>query len=162
MPDHLNYQDNEMSRETGDEIARAFQSHLVALLTLTASLAAGLKLNLSDVAALEHLSVNRAGGLSPGELGRRLRLSTGAVTALVDRLERAGYVTRQPHSHDRRQITLKLTAAGERTGQEKLEPILVGVQQLGHALSEEGRTTVARFFIETAQLMNDYEPKTPT
>ena len=54
----------------------------------------------ADLDALEHLEL--AGPLTQRELAMRLLLSSGAVTFLVDRLEQAGLVRRQPHPTDRR------------------------------------------------------------
>jgi len=44
--------------------------------------------------------------LTPGELGQRLGISSGATTAVVDRLERAGHVRRMRDDRDRRRLTL--------------------------------------------------------
>jgi DNA-binding MarR family transcriptional regulator len=44
--------------------------------------------------------------LTPGELGHRLGISSGATTAVVDRLERAGHVRRVRDDRDRRRLTL--------------------------------------------------------
>lgn len=38
----------------------------------------------------------------PSEISRYTRLSSGATTALLDRLEKAGYIERRPNPHDRR------------------------------------------------------------
>jgi DNA-binding MarR family transcriptional regulator len=71
------------------------------VLAFTAAMARRTGLGLSEIAALEHLQRSQ-GGLTPTELGRRLSLSSGAVTALVDRLERTGHVERRPNPADRR------------------------------------------------------------
>ena len=57
-----------------------------------------------ELAALEHL-VPR-GGLTPGELGHRLGLTSGGVTALTGRLIGAGYVRRERHPSDGRMRVL--------------------------------------------------------
>jgi DNA-binding MarR family transcriptional regulator len=44
---------------------------------------------------------------------RALKLSRGAVTALVDRLETKGLVRRMPVSGDRRRVDIALTEAAE-------------------------------------------------
>lgn len=44
------------------------------------------------------------GAMPAGQLGELLGLSTGAVTALLDRLEEAGYVERQRDPADRRKV----------------------------------------------------------
>ena len=47
-----------------------------------------------------------AGPSAPSELASRLGLTTGAMTKVLDRLERAGCVTRSADSADRRRITI--------------------------------------------------------
>jgi DNA-binding MarR family transcriptional regulator len=51
---------------------------------------------------LSHLGGSDDGQLTMGELADRLRLTTGGVTRLVDRIESAGLVSRRPSSTDRR------------------------------------------------------------
>lgn len=62
----------------------------------------------SDVRGLNALE---AGPLTPGELGQRLGLTSGAVTALVDRLLVAGLVDRTPDPTDRRRWQIVLRPA---------------------------------------------------
>src|SRR5262245_57584956 len=57
--------------------------------------------------ALDELS--HADGLTPGELGVRLSLTSGSVTALIDRLERLGWAERTPHPDDRRKVLVRST-----------------------------------------------------
>ena len=52
-------------------------------------------------------------GISHGQLGQRMMLSKAPVTGLVDRLARAGLVTRRPDEHDRRVSRVVITPAGE-------------------------------------------------
>jgi DNA-binding MarR family transcriptional regulator len=49
---------------------------------------------------------------TPRSLSDQLALTTGSVTALLDRLERAGYIERVRHPYDRRSIQLALTPTG--------------------------------------------------
>ncbi|MER5864542.1 MarR family transcriptional regulator [Kitasatospora sp. NPDC002040] len=50
--------------------------------------------------------------LSPRELTATLMLTTGGMTGRLDKLERAGLVTRSPDPHDRRGLRITLTPAG--------------------------------------------------
>ena len=75
---------------------------------LRAQLVRRLGLATADLDALEHLELS--GPLSQRELAERLVLTSGAVTQLVDRLEKLALVTRTPHARDRR-ITLVQLAA---------------------------------------------------
>lgn len=52
-------------------------------------------------------------GLTMGELSRRLMVTNGNVTGLIDRLVGEGLVARQPSPHDRRSHVVRLTAAGQ-------------------------------------------------
>jgi DNA-binding MarR family transcriptional regulator len=69
--------------------------------------AAYLGINRTDSRAID--VIDRHGRLTAGELARELRLSPGAVTTIVDRLERAGYARRVPDPGDRRRVLIEVT-----------------------------------------------------
>jgi len=52
--------------------------------------------------------VHRAGGATAGDLADWTGLTTGAVTGLIDRLERAGFVRREDHPTDRRKVVVRV------------------------------------------------------
>ncbi len=68
------------------------------------ALAAHLGLNVTDLRCLE--VVIDEPGITPGQLAARSVLTTGAVTGVLDRLARAGYVQRRPDPADRRSLTV--------------------------------------------------------
>lgn len=51
--------------------------------------------------------------LTPTALRRLILISSGAMTACLDRLEKAGYLTREPDPSDRRGTKVRLTAKGK-------------------------------------------------
>ena len=69
-----------------------------------------LGLSAGELLALAHLSVD--GPLGPTELTHRLHMTTGAMTAMLDRLTEREFVVREPHATDRRRILIRLTKAG--------------------------------------------------
>ena len=73
-------------------------------------MAKGMGVGATDYLALVHLSVH--GDTPPKKVGEALGLSSGAMTALADRLEAAGLVVRLQHPTDRRSFVLALTAEG--------------------------------------------------
>ena len=74
-----------------------------------------------ELTVLEHLDAS--GGLTPGELGHRLGLTSGGVTALTGRLMDAGYLTRERHPADGRMRVLTLSPAGAERLREHMAPV---------------------------------------
>ena len=68
------------------------------------------EVGLSDFAVLEMLL--HKGPQPVNEIGRRIELTSGAITTAVDRLQARGLVTRESHLRDRRARIVRLTAAG--------------------------------------------------
>ena len=69
-----------------------------------------LGLNRTDTRCLD--IIERLDGVSAGRLASEAGLSTGAVTTVLDRLERAGYARRVQDPGDRRRVLVELTPAG--------------------------------------------------
>ena len=67
---------------------------------------------LSDFGVLEALL--HRGPLSAKQLGAKVLLTSGSVTAAIDRLAARGLVRREDDAHDRRACIVHLTAAGRR------------------------------------------------
>lgn len=132
-----------MSRYLSRDIERLLQAEIAAVLTYTAAVARRMGLGVSEIAALEHLQ--GAGELTPGQLGGRLSMTSGAVTALVDRLEREGFVERLPNPRDRRSSILRPTAGGTEEAMRHLGPLAVEIQKITNDLSGEERDAVGKF-----------------
>jgi len=52
--------------------------------------------------------LRRLGPVTAGTIAEHTGLTTGAVTGLMDRLEKAGYVRRERDRHDRRKVVVQL------------------------------------------------------
>jgi DNA-binding MarR family transcriptional regulator len=65
-------------------------------------------LNLADFDAVRYLA--EEGPVPAGRIAEAMGITSGAVTGLVDRLERAGWVERARHEVDRRQVVVQLAA----------------------------------------------------
>ncbi|MGW3405278.1 MarR family transcriptional regulator [Streptomyces zhihengii] len=74
-----------------------------------------LGINVTDLTCLGFLIEARTSGeaLAAGGLAERARLTTGAVTGVLNRLEKAGYVRRVPDPGDRRRVTVVMEEAAE-------------------------------------------------
>src|SRR5213082_3668181 len=69
------------------------------------------EIGLSDFAVMEMLL--HKGPQPVNEIGRRVELTSGAITTAVDRLESRGLVSREADPSDRRARIVRFTAAGE-------------------------------------------------
>jgi DNA-binding MarR family transcriptional regulator len=109
-----------------------------------------------DEAAAQVIGVNRTDlrcldalfqedGLTPGVLGPRLGLTTGSVTAMLDRLERLGYVTRSPDPADRRKVVVVITEEATRKVWEIYGPMV-----------EEGGEFVKEYTADELAVLRDY------
>lgn len=80
----------------------------VASEELNRHLSAWLGLSVTDAEALGEIvwAVQTGRPVSPIDLARRIGMTSGAVSVLIDRLERAGYVSRRRDDEDRRRVSV--------------------------------------------------------
>ncbi|MGF6886948.1 DNA-binding MarR family transcriptional regulator [Nocardia sp. GAS34] len=83
-----------------------------------------LGVNETDVRCLEILIQETSDTATPRLLADRLGLTTGSVTAMLDRLEKIGYITRAPHPTDRRKLLVRATATAADRARELIMPLV--------------------------------------
>jgi DNA-binding MarR family transcriptional regulator len=98
--------------------------------------------------AMDHILAS--GGLTPGQLGDRLALSSGAVTALVDRLERLGLAKRAPHPTDRRSVIVSKASARLSAGEEIYGRFAQALAAAAAELTPDERAACVRFLDRAA------------
>jgi len=124
-----------------------------------AVLARRLGLGATESAALAHLA--RSGTLTPRQLGRLLFLTSGGVTALVHRLERAGHVTRESHPTDRRSSVLRATPAILERGDELGEPLAQALDAVSARRTPQECEVIGRYLEEVLEVMAAHAPDEP-
>ncbi len=112
-----------------------------------------MKLNQSDMRALHYLIVaaNTHEIATPGAIASHLRISTASTTKLLDRLENAGHIIRQPHPTDRRALAITITpktrqAAMETVGRQQAKRFNAAAR-----LTATERDVVIRFLDDMTQ-----------
>ncbi|MHA7279569.1 MarR family winged helix-turn-helix transcriptional regulator [Arthrobacter sp. MDT2-2] len=75
--------------------------------------------------------------VTPGLLREELNLSSPATTALVDRLDSAGHVTRRRSDVDRRQVHLEMTEKARATGAMLFAPLARHISGVFDQYSDE-------------------------
>ena len=97
-------------------------------------------INRNDQRCLELL--DRQGPMTAGELAGAAGLSAAAVTKVVDRLTRAGYVRRTRPAKDRRQVVITTTPTEQRLAREVFGPLIGDGLRLLSELSEDELRTL--------------------
>lgn len=81
------------------------REHSTVTILFHAAIAAHFNQNLTDWICAG--IIQQKGTLSAGQLAEITGLTTGAITGLIDRLEKAGVVRRQPDPNDRRRVLVE-------------------------------------------------------
>lgn len=101
-----------------------------------------------DQSGLDVLGTLRRAGppywMTAGELTRRCRVSPGATTQRVQRLERGGYVERVRDEHDRRTVLVHLTPGGSAKLDEVFAAVMAADEQVLTGLSSRDRKALER------------------
>lgn len=108
-----------------DQARRASTSSVL----LHSVVAERLGLNLSDHKTAD-LLLSESGVSTPGRLAELTGLSTGAITGVLDRLERAGFVEREHDPSDRRRVLVRLTPQRTPNLQRIFSPLAQGLEKL--------------------------------
>jgi DNA-binding MarR family transcriptional regulator len=93
-------------RSRGLEVLEAMRAYGTAHSALRRRSERALRMSENDVTALRHLLLAQEAGraVGPKELAERLGIQSSSVTALLDRLERAGHIRREASPSDRRAL----------------------------------------------------------
>jgi DNA-binding MarR family transcriptional regulator len=91
----------------------------------SATVAARLKLASSDLECLDIVVLE--GAVTAGRLAAATGLTTGAITGVIDRLERAGFARRERDAVDRRKVLVRAEPAALR----RIAPLYVPMQRAG-------------------------------
>jgi DNA-binding MarR family transcriptional regulator len=89
--------------------------------------------------------------LTTGEVGRKLGLTTGAATGVIDRLAERGFVERVGDPRDRRKVVVRPVAARIRPVSDLFEPIEAALAGLVTSYSQQQIATIAQFLAQAAR-----------
>lgn len=114
-------------------VSREFENHVGQQLTV----------NATDLAAMEHLMSD--GPLGPSELARRLGITPPAVTAVVDRLEALGHVTRESNPNDRRSVVVTPSPASVQKAMGILMPMIHDIDATLDGFDADQQEAIAQY-----------------
>src|SRR6266436_3565341 len=138
-------------RELTDEIVgRLVRRHSIAVVLFHHAVAERLGLGPTDHKCLDLL--RERGPMAGSDLGTITGLTSGAITGVVARLERAGYLRREPDPHDGRKQILHL--ALERAHiQDVIDPLREDVAALLENFDTHQLTAISEFLARRTDLI---------
>ncbi|WP_052847731.1 MarR family winged helix-turn-helix transcriptional regulator [Streptomyces avicenniae] len=135
------------------DLSADYRRYVASIVLFHLSAADAVGVGATDYQAWNVLALD--GPLTSGELARRLGLTTGATTRLVDRLEATGAARRVPDPADRRRVLVESTGAVP----DRLAEILAAVREpIGRALGgldAAQREGAAAYFRAAAETYRD-------
>jgi DNA-binding MarR family transcriptional regulator len=133
----------------GETIRRLLDRRELASRRVQSALGRQLRLSDPEMLVLAHLEIQ--GELTPSRLGALLDLTSGGITALLQRLERGGYVTRSPHPTDRRSSLIRPTSKAARRAAETVAPVADEVDALLASLDAHDQRVILEFLERVAR-----------
>jgi DNA-binding MarR family transcriptional regulator len=135
---------SESKSEAIDDLIAAYRESTSQDGAFDALAAERLGIGLTDLTCLDLVESN--GGLTAGRLAELSGLTTGAVTGVLDRLERAGLVVRVRDAADRRKVNVAVTPEHD----ERSAPIWRPLYEDWHAL------LASRFTARELELITEF------
>jgi DNA-binding MarR family transcriptional regulator len=111
--------------------------------------------NATDLNCLNILSFS--GSLTAGELAKATGLTTASITGVIDRLESAGFVTRERDPNDRRRVVVSLVlekAVGEVAP--VFAPMVADWQELARGYSDDELQLIVNFYGQMEQVIRKH------
>jgi DNA-binding MarR family transcriptional regulator len=136
------------------DLVLTFRDYTSAVDAVNQHVADQMRVNRTDHRVLEILS--RRGPMSAGELAQAAHLTGGAVTAVLDRLERAGYARRVRDTADRRRVLVEETSKGRKTAMRYYGPFMDRSYAAMEHFSAAELDTVREFMREVASISATY------
>src|SRR5216684_4207227 len=134
----------------GEIVGRLARRHSTAVVLFHHAVAERLGLGPTDHKCLDLL--RERGAMAGSDLGAITGLTSGAITGVVARLERAGYIRREPDPHDGRKQILRLGL--ERSPiQDVIAPLRKDVAALLENFDTHQLTAIAEFLARTTDLI---------
>jgi MarR family transcriptional regulator, organic hydroperoxide resistance regulator len=105
----MNWMSTGKRAELAESLTTEVRKFIAGAILFNEKVAASIGLNGTDLQFLHLLELREAA--TPGDFARWSGLTTGGVTVVLDRLERAGYIKRKPNPTDRRSTIVRPAAA---------------------------------------------------
>jgi DNA-binding MarR family transcriptional regulator len=148
--------DGSMGRSPNPALAEAMRNYQVALDVFDDAVANKLGLNRTDFRCVDILDQYQP--MTAGSLAQATRLTSGAITFALDRLERAGFVRRIRDEADRRKVLVELVPAAQRQAARLHQPMVRDARAAMAKYSPDELAVICDFLVVGRQI---YEKNVP-
>lgn len=131
----------ELERQVGMEVGREIGARTILFHQAMANLVG---VSVTDLKCLDY--VDRGGDVTAGDLARVTGLTTGAITAAIDRLEKVGLARRERSETDRRKVFIRLSQS----------PTMKRIAPVYEALGRETAQLVTRYSTKELETIKDF------
>ena len=138
------------------EMQRAMRQLIAGTILFNQKVADRAGLHLTDMQCINRLDL--FGPVTPGKLAEATGLTTGGVTVMLDRLEKAGVVKREPNPNDRRSVLVRVNPAKLRKVQALYDAIDEQFEALLADTPEAELRVVAKFFSRMSAVRREPGP----
>ncbi len=138
-------------RELLGALRRALRMTSAQSVLLSQAAADRLGLNSTDMECLDLL--NLSGPVPAGRLAELTGLTTGAITGVIDRLEQASYVRREPDPTDRRRVIVRPIVERQVEAEEAFAPLAQATDALLERFTDDELAVLLRFLTEANSMV---------
>jgi predicted ArsR family transcriptional regulator len=131
----------ELEHAVGFEAGRELGARSILFHQAIANIAG---VSVTDLKCLDY--IDRVGDVTAGDLARLTGLTTGAITAAIDRLEKAGLARRERSQTDRRKVLVRLCES----------PAMARIAPFYEALGRESAQMIGRYTTAQLETIKDF------
>ncbi len=117
------------------------------------SVADTLNLNITDYKCWDLIA--RLGSMTAGKLAEQTGLTTGAITGVIDRLEKAGYVKRTDNPNDRRSVIIELSRSQEDIRRKVFLSLEQKIEKAASSYTDEELSLFVEFIKKEVEILHE-------
>ncbi|MBD8138295.1 MarR family transcriptional regulator [Bacillus sp. CFBP 13597] len=149
--------DNRLNSALLESLTHRLQRYGMRSVLFQQNMAQKIGVSHTDLKSAEIL--NETGPITAGELSKITGLSTGSVTALINRLEKSGYVKRQRDQLDGRKVMIMPIPERQEQIKSHYQSLSTATKELCSAYNEQELILINQFVEEITKIMDKENDK---
>ncbi|TDL85604.1 MarR family transcriptional regulator [Vibrio vulnificus] len=149
--------DNRVNSALLESLTHRLQRYGMRSVLFQQNMAQKIRVSHTDLKSAEIL--NETGPITAGELSKITGLSTGSVTALINRLEKSGYVKRERDQLDGRKVMIVPIPERQEQIKSHYQSLSVATKDLCSAYNEQELILINQFVEDITKIMDKENDK---